>query len=175
MIKDCGVNWVILGHSERRHVFGESDEVILDYLVFFSQLATSLSLSGRMLKWGEVKIHHAACLHFVIRCVCVCFLLAHWSEDSPCSGEWSRCDRLHRREVGWERGRNHREGRLCSDQVLRRYTTLDNLTKELQTLGTEGSLIIVIHISRERLCNRKKLAKFKFLSRLFHRQYKGLE
>lgn len=28
MIKDCGVNWVILGHSERRHVFGESDEVI---------------------------------------------------------------------------------------------------------------------------------------------------
>ncbi|MEQ2183808.1 hypothetical protein GOODEAATRI_001723, partial [Goodea atripinnis] len=28
MIKDCGVNWVILGHSERRHVFGESDELI---------------------------------------------------------------------------------------------------------------------------------------------------
>lgn len=29
MIKDCGVSWVILGHSERRHVFGESDEVSL--------------------------------------------------------------------------------------------------------------------------------------------------
>ncbi|XP_020783592.1 triosephosphate isomerase B [Boleophthalmus pectinirostris] len=28
MIKDCGINWVILGHSERRHVFGESDELI---------------------------------------------------------------------------------------------------------------------------------------------------
>lgn len=27
MIKDCGIDWVILGHSERRHVFGESDEV----------------------------------------------------------------------------------------------------------------------------------------------------
>ncbi len=27
MIKDCGVKWVILGHSERRHVFGEGDEV----------------------------------------------------------------------------------------------------------------------------------------------------
>lgn len=28
MIKDCGVHWVILGHSERRHVFGENDELI---------------------------------------------------------------------------------------------------------------------------------------------------
>uniref|UniRef100_A0A674A8T4 Triosephosphate isomerase n=1 Tax=Salmo trutta TaxID=8032 RepID=A0A674A8T4_SALTR len=28
MIKDCDVEWVILGHSERRHVFGESDELI---------------------------------------------------------------------------------------------------------------------------------------------------
>ncbi|XP_053547805.1 triosephosphate isomerase [Bombina bombina] len=27
MIKDCGATWVILGHSERRHVFGESDEL----------------------------------------------------------------------------------------------------------------------------------------------------
>ena len=30
MIKDFGLNWVILGHSERRHVFGESDEVVAD-------------------------------------------------------------------------------------------------------------------------------------------------
>ena len=28
MAKDFGVNWAILGHSERRHVFGESDEVV---------------------------------------------------------------------------------------------------------------------------------------------------
>lgn len=28
MIKDVGVNWVILGHSERRNVFGEKDELI---------------------------------------------------------------------------------------------------------------------------------------------------
>ncbi|CAD6192201.1 unnamed protein product [Caenorhabditis auriculariae] len=30
MIKDLGLEWVVLGHSERRHVFGESDELIAD-------------------------------------------------------------------------------------------------------------------------------------------------
>ncbi|KAB0799935.1 hypothetical protein PPYR_07815 [Photinus pyralis] len=30
MIKDIGVNWVILGHSERRNVFGESDELVAE-------------------------------------------------------------------------------------------------------------------------------------------------
>jgi len=28
MIKEIGINWVILGHSERRHIFKENDEVI---------------------------------------------------------------------------------------------------------------------------------------------------
>merc|ERR1712098_117962 len=28
MILDCGAQWVILGHSERRNVFGETDELI---------------------------------------------------------------------------------------------------------------------------------------------------
>jgi len=30
MLKDFGIEWVILGHSERRHIFGESDELIAD-------------------------------------------------------------------------------------------------------------------------------------------------
>lgn len=30
MIKDVGATWVILGHSERRHVFGESDALIAE-------------------------------------------------------------------------------------------------------------------------------------------------
>lgn len=30
MLKDVGINWVILGHSERRNVFGESDELVAD-------------------------------------------------------------------------------------------------------------------------------------------------
>ena len=28
MLVDAAINWVILGHSERRHVFGESDDVV---------------------------------------------------------------------------------------------------------------------------------------------------
>lgn len=28
MIKDCGCEWAILGHSERRNVFGEDDQLI---------------------------------------------------------------------------------------------------------------------------------------------------
>lgn len=45
MIKDVGATWVILGHSERRHVFGESDEVS-DFFFFFLQ------------GWGEVKTNY---------------------------------------------------------------------------------------------------------------------
>lgn len=30
MIKDAGCEWVILGHSERRNVFGESDELVAE-------------------------------------------------------------------------------------------------------------------------------------------------
>lgn len=29
MLKDIGVKWVIIGHSERRSLFGENDEVRL--------------------------------------------------------------------------------------------------------------------------------------------------
>lgn len=34
MIKDVGCKWVILGHSERRHVFGESDQLIGEKTAF---------------------------------------------------------------------------------------------------------------------------------------------
>ncbi len=40
MIKDVGCEWVILGHSERRHVFGESDQVSACVFEFHQTQAT---------------------------------------------------------------------------------------------------------------------------------------
>jgi len=37
MIKDCGCEWVILGHSERRNVFGETDKLIGEKVAFALQ------------------------------------------------------------------------------------------------------------------------------------------
>lgn len=42
MIKDVGAGWVILGHSERRHVFGENDQLIGDKVAH--ALAVGLSV-----------------------------------------------------------------------------------------------------------------------------------
>ena len=36
MIKDIGCNWVIIGHSERRKIFQESDEVRDKEIIFGS-------------------------------------------------------------------------------------------------------------------------------------------
>lgn len=33
LLKDVGATWVILGHSERRQIFGESDELIAQKVV----------------------------------------------------------------------------------------------------------------------------------------------
>lgn len=30
MLKDIGINWVILGHSERRTIFGEKDNLVAE-------------------------------------------------------------------------------------------------------------------------------------------------
>jgi triosephosphate isomerase len=34
-LKDAQVHWVILGHSERRSIFGESDEVSVNLISFY--------------------------------------------------------------------------------------------------------------------------------------------
>ena len=35
MLKDLGVQWTIIGHSERRNVFGETDQVFFFFFFFF--------------------------------------------------------------------------------------------------------------------------------------------
>lgn len=104
MIKDCGVNWVILGHSERRHVFGENDEVSLGLP------QSNVDFSHVKPKTRKFKILFSSCA-----------ASAYWSEDRSCSGERSWRDRLHRREAGREGGRHHGEGGVCPDQSHRRY------------------------------------------------------
>ena len=34
MLNDLGIHWTILGHSERRHIFGESDKVVGEKVKF---------------------------------------------------------------------------------------------------------------------------------------------
>lgn len=57
MIKDCGLDWVILGHSERRHVFGESDELIGQKVSALSDFFFSFLLSS----------HSVCSLHMHVR------------------------------------------------------------------------------------------------------------
>ena len=44
MLKDMEIEWVILGHSERRNVFGESSEVEIGF-------SCSCSLSDKKIPW----------------------------------------------------------------------------------------------------------------------------
>jgi len=62
MIKDVGCDWVILGHSERRNVFGESDELIGEKVAF--ALASGLKIIpciGEKLEEREAGQTEAVC------------------------------------------------------------------------------------------------------------------
>lgn len=54
MIKDVGVNWVILGHSERRNVFGETDQLIAEKVGYALQQGVSvIACIGELLEERE--------------------------------------------------------------------------------------------------------------------------
>ncbi|CAH1776121.1 unnamed protein product [Owenia fusiformis] len=57
MIKDNGCEWVILGHSERRHVFGESDQLIGEKVAFaLSQGLSIIPCVGEKLEEREAGL-----------------------------------------------------------------------------------------------------------------------
>lgn len=54
MLKDVGADWVIIGHSERRQIFGESDELIAEKTVFaLSQGLKVIACIGETLQERE--------------------------------------------------------------------------------------------------------------------------
>ena len=69
MIKDTGVKYVIMGHSERRQIFGESDEVINKKLlaaiaadmkpILCCGESLGIREAGETLKWIEAQIRSA--------------------------------------------------------------------------------------------------------------------
>jgi len=62
MIKDCGANWVILGHSERRNVFGEDDKLIGEKVGFALQSGLSvIPCIGELLEEREAGTTNEVC------------------------------------------------------------------------------------------------------------------
>ena len=77
MIKDCGAGWVILGHSERRNVFGEQDDLIGEKVGFALKSGLSVvpcigekleereagatqEVTQKILRWQKVFTPHVA-------------------------------------------------------------------------------------------------------------------
>lgn len=112
------MDWVVLGHSKRRRIFGESNEVTTDKFILFIQFFTCKCKELNSSK----QVKHTK--HVSLPPV----LLVHWPEGSSRSGERSRCDRLHRRDAGREGERHHRSGHLCSDESHRRYAAPHTVT-----------------------------------------------
>jgi triosephosphate isomerase len=80
MIKDVGCNWAILGHSERRNVFGESDKLIGEKVKF--ALSSGLSVIPCI---GEKLDEREAG-----KTMDVCIRQLKEITDNVASGEWSR-------------------------------------------------------------------------------------
>lgn len=45
MLLDCGVPWVILGHSERRNVFGETDALMADKVAHALEVGVKVGIA----------------------------------------------------------------------------------------------------------------------------------
>lgn len=62
MLKDLNVGWVILGHSERRAIFGESDELVADKVAYaLSEGLKVIACIGETLEEREAGKTEAVC------------------------------------------------------------------------------------------------------------------
>jgi triosephosphate isomerase len=51
MIKDNGADYVILGHSERRNVFGESDQVTGNFILNHKIVFFKIKILSYLVNW----------------------------------------------------------------------------------------------------------------------------
>jgi len=62
MVQDCGAAWVILGHSERRNVFGESDQLVGEKVGFALEAGLQvLPCIGEKLEEREAGVTNEVC------------------------------------------------------------------------------------------------------------------
>ena len=90
MIKDCGGTWVLLGHSERRHVFGETDELIGKLLIYLVKIRIYRSIIGKL-----QNSYRSFNTFLIILGEKVAFALEQGLNIIPCIGE-----KLEEREAG---------------------------------------------------------------------------
>jgi hypothetical protein len=72
MLIDCGIEWVILGHSERRQIFGESNELIAKKVGLATQLGMKVILCiGEKLSEREANQTQQVLIEQLKPCICM--------------------------------------------------------------------------------------------------------
>lgn len=72
MLLDNGIPWVILGHSERRNVFGETDELIADKVAHALEAGLKVNITIDCILMLNTQFHYqniATCKMYVIRLI----------------------------------------------------------------------------------------------------------